>query len=117
MTEGRLAPRSPLVADDHLVELLLHGGDGTLAADLAAVELAAFDHLTVRSRGVLLQTLRAWLDNPGQVQHVAGLLEVHPQTVRYRVAQLRDLLGPRLDDAEGRFRLAIAVRLTADKDI
>ena len=32
------------------------------------------------------ETLRAWLDRPGQVQAVAAALDVHPQTVRYRVA-------------------------------
>jgi DNA-binding PucR family transcriptional regulator len=31
--------------------------------------------------------------------------------VRYRIAQLRDLFGTMLDDADGRFRLALALRL------
>ena len=50
-------------------------------------------------------TLRAWLDRPGQVQAVAAALDVHPQTVRYRLKQLRELFGARLEDPEARFEL------------
>jgi DNA-binding PucR family transcriptional regulator len=38
---------------------------------------------------------------------------VHPQTVRYRMAQLRDLFGARLDDHDARFELALALRATS----
>jgi DNA-binding PucR family transcriptional regulator len=41
---------------------------------------------------------------------VAERLHVHPQTVRYRVAQLRELFGERLDDPDARFELALALR-------
>ena len=58
----------------------------------------------------LVATLRAWLDRPGQVQAVAEALEVHPQTVRYRLKQLRELFGTRLEDPEARFELALALR-------
>jgi hypothetical protein len=103
---------SPVRADDHLPSLLLHG-DGVLAADLAQRALAPLDDLRPASRERLLETLRAWLDAPGQVQRVAGRLHVHPQTVRYRVAQLRELFGDRLEDPDARFELALAVRLAA----
>jgi DNA-binding PucR family transcriptional regulator len=43
---------------------------------------------------------------------VAEELQVHPQTVRYRLSQLRELFGERLDDPDARFELAIAVRAT-----
>jgi DNA-binding PucR family transcriptional regulator len=35
---------------------------------------------------------------------------VHPQTVRYRMRQLRDLFGERLEDPDSRFELALALR-------
>ena len=57
-----------------------------------------------------MTTLRVWLDHPGQVQRVAALLDVHPQTVRYRVARLRELYGDALEDADARFELALALR-------
>jgi hypothetical protein len=99
-----------VVADEHLPALLLHGGDRSLAADLAAGALAPLDELRPGPRGRLRATLRAWLDNPGQVTRVAGELHVHPQTVRYRVAQLRELFGDRLEDPDARFELALALR-------
>ena len=89
---------------------LLHGGDTTLAADLAARVLAPLEELRPKAAIRLRATLRAWLDHPGQVQAVAERLHVHPQTVRYRVAQLRELFGDSLDDPDARFELALALR-------
>jgi hypothetical protein len=108
--DGRVDGGPLVVADDHLPALLLHGGDGTLAADLAASALAPLADLRPGARSRLRATLRAWLDHPGQVTRVAGELHVHPQTVRYRVAQLRELFGERLDDPDARFELALALR-------
>jgi hypothetical protein len=110
MLEGRL-PGEPIVAaDDHLAELILHGGDTSLAADLSARVLAPLSELRPKAAVRLRETLRAWLDHPGQVQAVAERLHVHPQTVRYRVAQLRELFGDQLDDPDARFELALALR-------
>jgi hypothetical protein len=108
--DGLLATAGLAVADEHLPALLLHGGDASLAADLATRALAPLQDLRAGPRARLTDTLRAWLDHPGQVQRVAGELHVHPQTVRYRVAQLRELFGERLEDAEARFELALALR-------
>jgi len=108
--DGRVGDGALVVADEHLPALLLHAGDGALATDLAARALAPLDDLRPGARGRLRTTLRAWLDHPGQVTRVAGELHVHPQTVRYRVAQLRELFGERLEDADARFELALALR-------
>jgi PucR C-terminal helix-turn-helix domain len=111
--DGRVNGGPLVIADDHLPALMLHGGDGTLAADLAASALAPLADLRPGARERLRATLRAWLDYPGQVTRVAGDLHVHPQTVRYRVAQLRELFGERLDDPDARFELALALRAEA----
>jgi hypothetical protein len=108
--DGVLDGDALVVADEHLPELLLHGGDRTLATDLASAALAPLDELRPGPRGRLRATLRAWLDHPGQVTRVAAELHVHPQTVRYRVAQLRELFGERLEDPDARFELALALR-------
>ena len=42
---------------------------------------------------------------------MAAALDVHPQTVRYRVRQLRDLFGDRLEDPDARFELSLALRV------
>ena len=55
-------------------------------------------------------TLSAWLGNLGAIAPTADQLGVHPQTVRYRIARLRELLGEQLDDPEARFELQLALR-------
>ncbi len=116
--QGRLGGASPagqsgastlVVADEHLPALLLAAAPA-LAADLARSRLAPLDGLADGPRERLVATLRAWLDRPGQVQAVAAALDVHPQTVRYRLKQLRELFGTRLEDPEARFELALALR-------
>ena len=106
---GRIA-RGVVVAEDHLATLLL-AADRGLAADLAASRLAPLAGLGDGPRARLTETLRAWIDRPGQVQAVAAELDVHPQTVRYRLRQLRELFGARLDDPQARFELALALRV------
>ena len=46
----------------------------------------------------LTDTLRSWLLHHGRREDIAAELFVHPQTVRYRMGQLRELYGDRLDD-------------------
>ncbi|HEX2413019.1 MAG TPA: helix-turn-helix domain-containing protein [Solirubrobacteraceae bacterium] len=104
------APGGLVVAEDHLATLLL-AADRDLAAALAASRLAPLATLADGPRARLTETLRAWLDRPGQVQAVAAELGVHPQTVRYRIRQLRELFGTRLEDPEARFELALALRV------
>jgi hypothetical protein len=103
-------PNGLVVAEEHLATLLL-AGDPALAAELAAARLAPLDALPDGQRERLTETLRAWLDRPGQVQAVAAVLGVHPQTVRYRLNQLRELFGDRLEDPEARFELGLALRV------
>src|SRR5215216_2817260 len=109
---GRLggAASGLIVADDHLASLLL-AADPRAAADLAQSRLEPLAQLPDGPRARLTETLAAWLDRPGQVQAVAAALDVHPQTVRYRVRQLRDLFGARLEDPDARFELALALRV------
>jgi hypothetical protein len=112
--EGRLPRDTLVVTDEHLATLLLHGGDRSLATDLARAVLAPLQELRPSARARLRETLGAWLDHPGQVQPVAQRLHVHPQTVRYRLAQLRELFGERLDDPDARFELQLALRAAPD---
>ncbi|WP_028062841.1 PucR family transcriptional regulator [Solirubrobacter soli] len=98
-----------IVADEHLPALLLAAAPG-ISADLARTRLAPLDGLADGPRERLAITLRAYLDRPGQVQAIASALDVHPQTVRYRLKQLRELFGERLEDPEARFELSLALR-------
>ena len=107
---GTIASRHPVHADRHLPELLIHADPG-LGRALAERWLEPLAATGPRARAKLEATLRAWLDHQGRVERVAEALEVHPQTVRYRLRQLREALGESLDDAEGRLALAIALRV------
>ncbi len=98
-----------VVADEHMLELLL-ARDDELTADLVRTRLAPLRELRAGPRGRLTETLRAWLDYAGEVRPVAEALHVHPQSVRYRVAQLRELFGPALDEPASRLELALAMR-------
>jgi hypothetical protein len=96
-------------SEDHLATLAMHGDRGALE-DLATARLGALAGETPASRDRLLVTLRSWLDHQGEASRVAAELHVHPQTVRYRLARLRELLGDTLDTPTGRFELALALR-------
>jgi hypothetical protein len=109
VTAGVLPARPLVVADDHLPTLVLHS-DPRAAADLAASRLAPLDGLPEATRAKLTATLRAWLDHGGRIEEAARRLDVHPQTVRYRLRQLRGMFGDALDDPEQRFGLALALR-------
>jgi hypothetical protein len=108
---GAIRAEFPVRAEAHLPELVIHS-DPALAAELARTELAPLDELPPRPRERMLETLRAWLDNPGRPSQVARCVHVHPQTARYRLRKLRELLGD-IDDPERRFRLALALRARA----
>jgi PucR C-terminal helix-turn-helix domain len=110
VTAGVIPAESPVVADDHLPTLVLHS-DPRAAGDLASSLLAPLDELPDATRAKLRATLRAWLDHGGRIEEAARRLEVHPQTVRYRLRQLRGLFGGGLDDPDARFALALALRV------
>jgi PucR C-terminal helix-turn-helix domain len=107
---GAIAGGGLIVADEQAATLLLHA-DAQLAAELAAARLAPLHELRPAARERLVATLREWLDHQGRVDDTARALDVHPQTVRYRLVQLRDALGDVLETADGRFELALALRV------
>jgi hypothetical protein len=102
----------PVRAADHLADLILLG-DRALASLLAGSRLAALDDLPPGERERLMATLAAWLAHQRHTPAIADELHVHPQTVRYRIAKLRRLVGDVMDTAEGRFELGLALRIAA----
>jgi hypothetical protein len=105
-----VAEDASLFCDDRLLELTLHA-DPELAGALARRALEPLEELPARSRERLRETLATWLDRQGGIEATAAALGVHPQTVRYRLGQLRDRLGATLDDPEGRLALQVALRV------
>ena len=97
-----------LDTEAELPRLVLHADESALA-DLRARALAPLDAVKPGSREKLADTLRAWLLHQGRRDDVAAALFVHPQTVRYRMGQLRDLYGDRLEDPDTVLALTLAL--------
>jgi hypothetical protein len=98
----------PLDTDSRLAELVLRA-DADALTDLRALVLAPLADLTPAAREKLVDTLRSWLLHHGRREQIAAELFVHPQTVRYRMGQLRELFGDRLDDPRTVLELTIAL--------
>lgn len=105
------APR-PTEAQDLLPERLLAG------------DRSAADHLLRRvheplaeQRTTLVETLATWFAQGASVERTARALFVHPNTVRYRLAQVGDVTGFLPTDPRGAFVLQIALVLGRQRDL
>lgn len=96
--------------DTHLVKLVL-GANREAADDLRRQVLAPLDQLRPNTAERLAETLRSWLLHQGQRDAVAADLFVHAQTVRYRMTQLRELYGDRLNDPQTVLELIVALSI------
>ncbi|GGR45788.1 hypothetical protein J2S40_003595 [Nocardioides luteus] len=94
--------------EQHLVELVL-SADADAREDLRAQVLAPLADLRPATAEKLTETLRSWLLHQGRRDEVAAELFIHPQTVRYRMSQLRDVYGDRLDDPATVLALTVAL--------
>jgi DNA-binding PucR family transcriptional regulator len=61
---------------------------------------------------MLVETLRAYLDSFGDIATAARALQVHPNTVRYRVRRIEQLLATSLSDPEVRLLFSLGLRVT-----
>ncbi len=110
-TPDRGADRSvdgPVDTEQHLAELVV-GADPEALDDLCARVLAPLAGLKPAASERLAETLRSWLLHLGRRDAVAADLHVHAQTVRYRMGQLRELYGDRLDDPRTVLELVLAL--------
>ena len=94
--------------DERLADLVL-GADPEALADLRARVLAPLGAVKPAAAERLAETLRSWLLHQGRREEVAADLVVHPQTVRYRMTQLRELYGDRLTDPTTVLELTVAL--------
>lgn len=104
----RVLTAEPLLVDEHLATLILHR-DKVLSEALIRRRLSPLDNVKDSTRTRLAETLLSWLRHRGEWQHIAAELHIHPQTVGYRLAELRALFGPDLDDPTARFELQMAL--------
>ena len=109
MDAGILAVTGLARAEDHLLELWLLA-DGALLDQVARRRLAVLSGMGDGRRRRLIETLGAWLESEGNAVETADRLQVHPQTVRYRLRQITDVCGDRLADPDSRFALEAVLR-------
>ncbi len=114
------APRErPVDTEEHLVTLVITS-DATALSDLRDRALEPLASVRPAVAGRLAETLRSWLLHQGRREDVAGDLHVHPQTVRYRMSQLRELFGDRLNNGDAALELIVALSIpsppSADRD-
>jgi hypothetical protein len=96
---GDWASEDPRDSERHLTELILTADPDALK-DLRTQVLEPLSALRPAAAEKLAETLRVWLLHQGRREGMAAAMFVHPQTVRYRMGQLRELYGDRLDDPE-----------------
>lgn len=98
----------PVFANEHLDAIIVHR-DPRLLAALRDKVLAPLHDQSPAVRERLTETLGSWLRHLGDRQAIAAEMHVHPQTVRYRMAQLHGLFGAALDNPAARSRLTLAL--------
>jgi hypothetical protein len=106
---GVIADRPVTWCRDHLSTLWLLA-DELLVEQLASRSLAPLASLTAKQRARLAETLLTWLRTRGSAPEIAAELKVHPQTIRYRMHQLQNLFGERLNNPDDRLEMEIALR-------
>ncbi|MEO9321930.1 helix-turn-helix domain-containing protein [Nocardioides sp. C4-1] len=99
-------------SEQHLPRLVLTA-DPEALDDLRAQALAPLADLRPATAEKLAETLRTWLLLQGRRDEVAAALFVHPQTVRYRMGQVREAFGDTLDDPETVLALTVALGVPA----
>ncbi len=109
MERGLLPSGEVLHCTEHTEALVLLQPE-ELIEDLARRCLAPLNHCGPAHGRRLAETLLAWLETRGGAPEVAARLGVHPQTVRYRLRQIRELWGDEIDDPDRRFELELVLR-------
>jgi hypothetical protein len=109
---GAVPAAGLLRADDHLADLLLFEA-AALSARIVARRLGPLRGLTPKAAERMRETALAYVRHGANAVAMAAELQIHPQTARYRIARLRELLGDQLDAPDARFELELALRSTA----
>ena len=98
----------PVFVDERLDAIVVHR-DPRLLEALRRQVLVPLEGLSPAVHDRLVETLTAWLRHFGDRRAMAAELHVHPQTVRYRMAQLHERFGSTLDSPELRAKLVLVL--------
>jgi hypothetical protein len=107
--QGVIPDARMTLCEEHLLTLWLMS-DPQLIDEIAERRLTRLAGMSAAKQKALTETLRVWLESWSTAAEVGGQLHVHPQTVRYRLNQLKESLGDRFTDPEARFGLELVLR-------
>jgi len=89
--------------------VLLSGLGAGWQADQLRMPLRRLD--AADRRGALRATLSAWFDANGHLSSTAQMLHIHRNTLDYRLRQIAEITGLKLDRTDDRFLLYVALQL------
>jgi DNA-binding PucR family transcriptional regulator len=106
--DADVASLADVRAEVLLSEVLAFLGGQPRIRDPRLTDLAAHD---AEHGGILVPSLLAYLDAFGDVRRAAGELNIHPNTLRYRVRRAAEVSGVDLDDPAQRLLSQLQLRL------
>ncbi|MEC3974373.1 helix-turn-helix domain-containing protein [Amycolatopsis sp. H20-H5] len=109
MQRGIITAGPMVSVTEHLSTVWLMHED-FLLDELTRKTLSRLLGLTPKQQDRLGETLLAWLECRGSTPEIAAILKIHPQTVRYRLNQLFEMFGDRLNDPSERLDIQLALR-------
>lgn len=112
---GVVADGGLIRVDNHLCSLALFAAD-PLVARIGKRRLAPLEALTAKAQARMRETALAFVRHQGNAVEMAEAMHVHPQTARYRIARLSEVLGEQLGDPDARFELEMALRVSRSAD-
>lgn len=95
--------------EDTAVYLLLHNM-GTSLVPFYQAMLGALSSTQIKNGEELIHTLQTYLDCQGNSAETASKLFIHRNTLRYRLQRIEQLIERKLDSAETRFMLWLALK-------
>lgn len=99
-----------LYSDIGLYKLLFGVRDVAILQDYSRTMLGALTDYDHKNSTDYTKTLRDYLENNSSVQIVAGLMNVHRNTVNYKIKMIKEILGTELKESDKlNYRLAFCV--------
>ena len=93
-----------------LLDWLYHLPEGLLASNPYMEQIAKLGEHDAHHRGDLVATLEAYLEYGGALAEAAKDLNVHRNTLQYRLGRIEDVCGADLRDASQRLNLFVALK-------
>lgn len=94
-----------------VLRLLLSGGGTADSLRFAAQVLGPIDKHDSEQRGSLKETLRAYVTADGRINDAAKALDVHANTIRYRIVRIEKVLARSVGSLEDLMEFRIAFQL------